>query len=402
MPGAPWPARTNGISIRYYPVIKWLAKSHHIDLFAHSEVRRNLADDPLLRCLRHVEILKVNKRSPGLADRVSTLAEVLSPIGRPYKYARYHSEYVRHRLLKFIGERRYDVVLWVFFDFRNVLDRMRARLPGARILYDSIDSPYLHYVREPKVEGIRSLVRTLDLWKTRRWENRLLNSVDLGAYTTALDAAAAGGRVTPVAIIPNGIYFGEDQLSSSKRGLPRSIGFLGNMGYRPNIEAVLRLYERVYMPLRGEIAGLRLVIIGRSPASEVVTLRGGDVEVTGTVESIWPHISRVSAFVYPMNSGAGLQNKVLEAMHVGKPVVTTEICARSIGARDGDEILVGRTDEELRYHTRMLLEDPNYAREIGLRGKAYVDRTFELSSVLRKFERFLFSEKASEESSGAS
>ena len=383
-------------------MIKWLATRHHVDLFAHSEVRRNLADDPLRRCLRRVDVVKVNRRSPGLAERVATLTEVLSPIGRPYKYARYHSEYIQRRLLKFIGEQRYDIVLWVFFDFRNVLDLVKTRLRGARILYDSIDSPYLHYIREPRVRGIKRLVRAMDVWKTRRWENFLLNSVDLGAYTTALDAAASGGGGTPVAIIPNGIYLGEDRLPLSKPSSPHSIGFLGNMGYRPNVEATLRLYEKVFVPLSAEFEGLRLVIIGRSPAPEVVLLRGGDVEVTGTVESIWPHIARVGVFVYPMNTGAGLQNKVLEAMHAGKPVVTTEICAKSIGARDGDEILIGRTDEELRYHARMLLENPDYAREIGLRGKTYVDRTFELESVLLKFERFLFSDGVSKKLSGTS
>ena len=141
--------------------------------------------------------------------------------------------------------------------------------------------------------------------------------------------------------------------------------------------------------MKQEFLDLNLMIIGRAPVAEVMALSGPDVEVTGTVDSIWPYIARVTVFVYPMIGGAGLQKKILEAMHAGKPVVTTEICLKSIGAREGEEILIGRTDEELRIHTRTLLQNPQYARELGMRGKAYVDRTFDMSRVLERFEQFL-------------
>ena len=166
------------------------------------------------------------------------------------------------------------------------------------------------------------------------------------------------------------------------------------MGYRPNVRGSLLLHEKVFLPLKREFPDLKLMIIGRSPVDKVRALSGPDVEVTGTVDSIWPYIAQVNVFVYPMVAGAGLQNKIMEAMHAGKPVVTTEICLKSIGAREGEEILVGRTEEELRSHTRTLLKNPQYAYELGMRGKAYVDRTFDMSHVLERFERFLIEDSA--------
>lgn len=387
---APWPARAHGISIRYYPVLEAISRRHDIDIFVHAEYRDTLPDDPLVSSFRKVMVEMNNTQPPGLGDRFITLSEALSPFGRPYLFAGYHSGYVLRRLRDFVAGQRYDSVLWVGPRRRELFYRLTPQLCGARLVYDSVDSPYLYYSREPRPAGVKGLWRSFDLWKTRRWESSLLRGLDSAAYISVPDAAAAcnGGAVS-AQVIPNGIYLAGEEAGEGGAGSGMTVGFLGAMDYQPNIRASLRLYEKIFTPLKKELADLKLAIIGRSPSPEVSALAGPDVEVTGTVESIWPHLAGVSVFVYPMLGGAGLQNKILEAMHAGKPVVTTENCLRSIGAREGREILIGRSDEELREHTRALLMRPEYARELGMHGKAYVDKTFEVSRVLKRFQRFL-------------
>ncbi len=389
-PLAPWPARDNGVSIRYYPVLESLSKRYDIDVFVHSEPRDIVPDDPVARSLRRLAIQYCDRSRPGLADRTLTIMEMLSPFGQPYQFARYHSAPILRKLREFISGQRYDSALWVMHEHRHLLKRLNSQLNGTHTVYDGIDSPYLHYMRESPPGGLRSLYRAFDLWKTRRCERSLLKGVDAAAYISAPDAMASrGGTASNAEVIPNGIYLEGEEIAAPAQPIGPSLGFLGNMGYSQNVRGALRLYENVFLPLKREFADLKLVVIGRSPVAEVTALSGPDVEVTGTVDSIWPHIARVSAFVYPMVGGAGLQNKILEAMHAGKPVVTTEICLKSIGAREGEEILVGRSDEELRAHTRTLLKNPGYARDLGKCGKAYVDRTFDMPKVLQRFEQFI-------------
>jgi len=318
--------------------------------------------------------------------------EAFSPFGQPYRFAKYHTDALCDRLRKFVAGRNYDTVLWVVSDNRRVLDKLRSDLGDSRVVYDSVDSPYLHYLRYLKSHDVGSAWHAFDLWKTRRWERGLLRNVDGSAYISSPDASACvnGSSLRPQ-VIPNGIYTADETVTPGLEGsdVP-CIGFLGNMGYSPNVRAARRLHDQIFLSLKKDFPNLKLMIIGRSPAPEIARLAGPDVIVTGTVDSIWPYVSQVSVFVYPMLAGAGLQNKILEAMHVAKPVVTTAICLDSIGARDGHEILSGETDEELRRHTQTLLRDKQRARDIGLHGKQYVDRTFEMSSVLERFERFLF------------
>jgi len=394
LPVAPWPARHNGISIRYYPLIEALAQRHDIDLYVHGEPRRTVPDDPLLQALRKVSVQQKNMGPPAIADRIVTISEAISPFGCPYRFARYHSDFALRDLGEFIADRRYDAVLWVMHEYRHLLERLKPQLQGARTVYDSIDSPYLHHLREPPPGGIRNAWNVFDLWKTRRWERSLLAGVDAAAYISAPDAAASTNGAGPSPeVIPNGIYLAGAPPPSPAHPATLSIGFLGHMAYGPNIDGALRLHHDVFTPLKREFTALKLAIIGRDPVRKIRALASTDVEVTGTVESIWPHIANVGIFVYPMIGGAGLQNKILEAMHAGKPVVTTEICLNSVGAREGEEILVGRSDEELRAHTRALLRDPQYAREVGLRGKAYVDRTFDMAQVVQRFERFVIGDE---------
>lgn len=389
-PHAPWPARANGISIRYYAALEALSRRHEIDVFVHSEMRDEVPDDPLVRAFRRVVVERNVTRRPRFGDRLLTLLEAASPFGRPYVLACYHSEYVLRRLRELMAGQRYDCVLWVAARRRELLRRLEPQLRGARLVYDSIDSPYLHYCREDHPTGVRGLWRAYDLWKTRKWERSLLRGVASTAYISVPDATAALEEGAARAeVIPNGVYLVGEDLREGAPQTGMTVGFLGNMSYRHNVRACLRLHEKIFMPLRSELPELKLFIIGRSPDPEVSALSGPDVEVTGTVTSIWPHVAAVSVFVYPMLGGAGLQNKILEAMHAGKPVVTTENCLKSIGAREGLEILVGRSDEELREHTRTLLTRPDYARELGMRGKAYVDRTFEMSEVVRRIQRFV-------------
>jgi len=161
------------------------------------------------------------------------------------------------------------------------------------------------------------------------------------------------------------------------------------MSYRPNVVGVLSLYHDVFLPLKQEHPGLRLKIIGREPAPEVAALAGPDVDVTGTVAEIWPHVREVDVFVFPMTTGAGLQNKIIEAMYAGRPVITTTICQRSVGAEPGREIVVADGSAAMLASTRSLVSDRSRAAAIAEEGRRFVLRSFDVDDVIRRFERVL-------------
>ena len=113
-PVAPWPVRSNGISIRFYPLLRHLAASYDVDLLVLGDFRDSLPDDPLLREVRSVETHYFNRApAPTMLKRIATLAKVALPGGPPYAYASYHSEAVFDLLKERVTRTHYDGILWV-------------------------------------------------------------------------------------------------------------------------------------------------------------------------------------------------------------------------------------------------------------------------------------------------
>ena len=311
---------------------------------------------------------------------------LVSPWGQPREYASYYVPEISDRLREFVGAEKYDVLLWIGYYHWHAMEAIRPC--AKRVVYDSMDSPSLHYERDPRHTGLAKLIKPFDLWKCRRWERSLKKRADTTVYVSPVDASAAGADAL---VIPNGVYPPAEALRESLAQHDQPcIGFLGNMGYHPNVLGALNLHNNIFKPLKKRYRNLRLKIIGRNPAPEILALRARDVEVTGTVPDIWEHIHSVDAFVFPMDNGAGLQNKILEAMWAGKPVVTTSICAGSVGAKIGQEIICQDTDEGLREWVTCLLSIPPMAAEVGKRGREFVRRTFDLDRTLSLYERVLF------------
>jgi glycosyltransferase involved in cell wall biosynthesis len=390
-PIAPWPVRASGISIRYYQLLKHLASRHDVDMVVLGDFRDTLPDDPLLHECRKVTVCHYNRRSsPGLWRRLKTFASIVAPGGTPYAYANYYSGDVCTFLRKLTIDRQYDTLLWSSWFLRDALDSLRKHIPDTRIVSDTVDSPFLHYQRELALAAKISLAQRYDLWKTKKWEQRLPDGVDASVYISPIDAKAAfDGKLSRSVVIPNGVFTDDYQLPEALTRAP-VIGYLGHMGYRPNIDAALHLHQEVFLPLKEHIPDLRLIIIGRGPTDQLRRLANESVIVTGEVQNIWEHIHKVRVFVFPMTSGAGLQNKVLEVMYAGKPVVTTDICMNSVGAQNGIELFAANDSKEIQDYTQALLTDDALATRIGSAGQAFVRQHFEISHVVDTYENLLF------------
>ena len=160
------------------------------------------------------------------------------------------------------------------------------------------------------------------------------------------------------------------------------------MGYAPNIRAAQRLHSQVYLPLRDEFPSLRLKIIGRAPSPEIRALVGPGVEVTGEVESIWPHLAEVDVMVFPMDMGGGMQNKILESVAGGCPVVTTSICSSGYGVEGAHALWVAESDGEIREVTASLLRDGSLREETRSKGKGLV-AALSWETILPRYESVL-------------
>lgn len=383
LPDVPFPLRRNGISMRYAPIIEHLGRRCRLHLMLILDEALTDADRALI--LPHVEQLSVHVRQHRgwpLSQRVATRLRNLLPGARPLWSIAHDEAEIRRFVAASTASARYDVA-WVVSP-RHV-DAVRAEAPCERFVVDAIDSMTVLLERS-RTTGFFD---RLECRRTRRWERSRAAHADFWGYVSAYDAAAVFGEhrdPTRIGVVPNG--YSRDDHTVERVALPGpAIGFLGNMGYPPNIRAVQRLVP-IFRAVRRRVPDAVLLIIGRTPAPEVTALGAEPgVIVTGTLESIWPHVNATSAFAFPMELGAGQQNKLLDAMAAGVPVVTTPVGNSGVGAVDGESILIREDDAAFVEVLTALLTDRAMRERIGRQGQAFCEATFDWGATLAGIER---------------
>jgi polysaccharide biosynthesis protein PslH len=162
--------------------------------------------------------------------------------------------------------------------------------------------------------------------------------------------------------------------------------FTGNMGYPPNINAAEFLVHKILPAIGRHNREIRLLIAGANPNMRVMVLKSSQVEVTGWVPDIRECYAGAKIFIAPMRLGTGLQNKLLEAMAMKIPCITSRLANQALKARDGEEILVAETAEEYALHIISLLDNPSLADKIAENGYNFVLKNYNWEAETRKIE----------------
>jgi glycosyltransferase involved in cell wall biosynthesis len=262
-----------------------------------------------------------------------------------------------------------------------------------KVLVDFIDSPSLVRKRWKNEVFRFDFLERYELWKTIRWEGEVIRRIDETIYISDVDSQTVPDAFTPGKrrnVVPNGVDFGSYTSGTIEGIVSPSIGFLGNMSYHPNVEATNWLFEEVFLPLKERVPGRSLVIIGRDPEESILKLRKcPGVTVTGTVENIWPYVNSVDLFLFPLWTGAGLKNKILESMFAGRPVITTSIGNEGINAVSGRDILVCHDPADFQEEILRLLNSPEDRRRMGDHARDFVRHGFSWPPILKAYEEIV-------------
>ncbi len=194
-------------------------------------------------------------------------------------------------------------------------------------------------------------------------------------------------------VVPNGVdaaYFSPESASASpyrRDELP--IVFTGAMDYWPNVDGACWFATEVLPALRARWPSVRFHIVGMRPAPAVLALASDVVVVSGTVPDIRPYLQHAAVIVAPLRIARGIQNKVLEAMSMGRPVVASAACALGIEAKAGQEIEIATGVDEFVDRIGDCLQHPVRAAERGIAARERILSTYSWSRNLAMFDRYL-------------
>ncbi len=190
-----------------------------------------------------------------------------------------------------------------------------------------------------------------------------------------------------IKVVPNGVdtdYFVPVELEKKYDLL-----FNGNMNYPPNVESVEYLVNKIMPLVWDKQPNTSLLISGASPNKKVLALKSGRVEVSGWVDDIRDNFAQSKILIAPMQISIGLQNKLLEAMAMKIPCVTSTLANNAIGAKHNNQIIVADTPEQYADSIIELLQNPQKAKQIGINGYRFVLNNFNWNTTTSILDKLI-------------
>ena len=274
-------------------------------------------------------------------------------------------------------------------------DRAGSRaVNGAPIVFDSVDSITLLFerVRRSGPTWRSRLLARLDLARTRRYEGRLLERYPRVLVTSPQDKAALAALSTArdidgrLVVLPNGVDLDYFTPLDAPRD-PATVIFTGKMSYHANVAAALDLATQVMPYVWQQRPDARLTIVGKDPTAALSALTADSrIAVTGTVPDLRPYLAHATVAVSPMRYGVGIQNKVLEAMAMVTPVVSTPQAITALQVQAGQDLLVADAPQAIAEAVVALLTDDTLRHRIGQAGRRYVETYHDWDTVAEKLE----------------
>lgn len=154
------------------------------------------------------------------------------------------------------------------------------------------------------------------------------------------------------------------------------VSFIGAMWYEPNVDAMCYFFDEIYQYLIKRVDGLRIYIVGHKPVDRIEALRRfPGVTVTGSVPDVRPYLAASALSVAPIRIGGGERTKILEAMAMGIPTVSTSIGAEGLSCTDGENISIADEPEKFAERIQQLLTDRDLRRRMSIAGREFVERS---------------------------
>ena len=315
-------------------------------------------------------------------------AAVAMLCGESYHVKRYRSEAFAQKLAEVLQKETFDVI-HVESIFLTPYVPLIRKYSDARVILRAHNVEHLIWKRvsQSTRHGLkRWYLKHLSL-TLRAYEMEHLNDYDGVVCITRNDADyfKANGCRKPITCIPFGV---EPEEIGDLEPEPNSLFHIGAMDWMPNRESIAWLLDEVWPVVHREVPQARLYLAGRKMPERWMNAAIDGVSVVGEVPDAMRFIAGKPINVVPLLSGSGIRVKIIEAMSVGKAVVTTTVGAQGIDYVDGENILIANTPDEFAACIKRLLSDADYCRSVGEAARRLVAEEYDVAGLTAKLLKF--------------
>lgn len=373
------PSKTVGATIPIYHLIKELGGKHKITLVSFDsgkypveELRDYLKEYQSMKIPEYLDIkdqLKYTVKNMMSIDNLSTRS--------------FLNYYYHENMSKLINKKACEDIDVVITDMPMAFYAKKIRCPKIVYAFDAV-SDYNHNMYKKSKSFASRIYWYLNYLKIHNYE-KVYNSFDCCILVNEKDRKILEKDIhIPLEVIPNGVdtfYF----RNSSPEGEVRLV-FLGDMSTPPNNDAVKYFVENIYPEVLKE-QSVKFYVVGRNPSAYISTLKDdSNIIVTGSVDDVRKYLTKGSIFVTPMISGTGIKNKILEAMSMELPVISTSCGISGINGENHVHFLLADTPDEFKDNILKLIHDEKLREKIGSEARIFVENNYSWKTSMTKLD----------------
>ncbi len=374
----PYPLH-NGSAIRTFQAIRFLSRmSYDVDVvYLTTEHDNRATDEGLAPYCRSIRWFKVSRLHSCLGVLWGLLTN-RKPLQVNYYYFR--------SIERTIGRSASDYDLIFYNNIRSAEYLKHA--PAMKVL-DFVDAISMNYAKAgSQKKGLWHYLYKIDHRRCLRYERGLLARMQKCMIISEIDRdyILYDGCPYGISVIENYVKECNDTIRHEAGNY--NIVFVGTMNYEPNISAVGYFVKEIFPAVQQRYPGAKFYIVGNKPTDEVRRLASDAVVVTGFVEEVAAYLMRSAVVAVPMISGAGIQNKILEAMSMGGCVVTTPIGFEGLCREEGAPFVASSAREMIDVISR-LFDSADLRSSVGRQAKEYVRNHYSEEVLFSKFRDFI-------------
>ena len=379
----PYPLHSGG-QVRLYNLIKELSHRHEITLIC--EKRSHQTHDDINELAKFCkEVITVPRRTQwSFTNLFKSIFSLNSFLITGHTHPG-----MRQKIQETLATNSFDVIhVETFYVRQNV------GATNTPIVLADHNIEYLIYRRfVASVPFIFRPLLSIDVAKIKREEETSWKSVTKVIAVSEDDKKVMEEEGINPVVVPNGVDFQKFAMKEKHKEKERRILFLGDFTWIQNKDSVKFIIEEVWPPLQQGFGGktdLKLWIVGRKIPESIRQLTNDPSVIfdeKSSAQSTEKIFQQASLLLAPIRVGGGTSYKILESMACGTPVVTMQMSADAIGAKDGEELLVGQTAKELAEKTTQLLEDNKLHEKISKRGRSLIEKKYSWKEIAKILEK---------------
>lgn len=387
----PYPPR-EGHQLRSWHLLRALASQHEVTLLSFRRSDDEPPCDALHDAVHRFECFPIPSEQ-SRSGLMRALLHGIAPNGPPFLAAKYHCPQLRQALARLAREAEL-----VHFDILPMMahaDCVPVRIP---VTYNAHNVEHALLADRARLEPdfLRRRFLASQVGKLRRFETSACRRADLVLACSPDDAGAlsALAPATPMLVVPNGVDLEQNQPApDSEMATDDSMVFVGQMGWFPNRDGVEWFLGQILPRVLARRPAARLVLVGKTEGLHIPDGLHSNVQLAGFVPDLRPWVHAAAVYVVPLRAGSGTRLKVLEAMALGKAIVTTSVGSSGIDLEHGVEAVFADDAEAFANEIVCLLESPHRRRALGLAARKRAETDYGWNAIgqrlLARYDRLL-------------